>query len=123
MADNIVGKRIVLVDDSIVRGNTMAIIVRLLRDYGAKEVHLRIASPPLRHPCYMGINIPSVKELIAASRTVDEIAEKLGADSVAYLSVDGLKAAVQSGLRSTKTSVGHCTACLSNEYPVQIEEF
>jgi amidophosphoribosyltransferase len=121
MVDNIVGKRIILVDDSIVRGNTMAIIVRLLREYGASEVHLRIASPPLRHPCYMGINIPSVKELIAADRTVDQIAEKLGADSIKYLSVDGLKEAVQSGLRKTKSTVGHCTACLTNEYPVPIE--
>jgi amidophosphoribosyltransferase len=69
----------------------------------------------------MGINIPSVKELIAADRTVEEIAEKLGVDSLQYLSVDGLKAAVQNGLRGKKTSIGHCTACLTNEYPVPID--
>ncbi|KAI6187177.1 Amidophosphoribosyltransferase [Aphelenchoides besseyi] len=123
MAENVTGKRIILVDDSIVRGNTMRIIVRLLRDYGAKEVHLRIASPALRNPCFMGINIPNVNELIAANRTIDEISEKLGADSIAYLSVEGLEQAVQSGLHKKEAKhIGHCTACLTGLYPVPIEE-
>ncbi|CAD5221305.1 unnamed protein product [Bursaphelenchus okinawaensis] len=116
------GKRVILIDDSIVRGNTMATIVRLLKEYGATEVHLRIASPPLRHACYMGINIPSTKELIASNRTVDQICDLLGADSVKYLSVEGLKQAVQSGLRSRNAkSIGHCTACLTGDYPIPIE--
>jgi amidophosphoribosyltransferase len=101
----------------------MGIIVRLLRQQGAKEVHLRIASPPVRYACYMGINIPSSDELLASKfKTEKDIAEKLGADSVKYLSVEGLKKAVQIGIR-TKESVGHCTACLTGEYPVRITEF
>lgn len=101
---NFVGARIVLVDDSIVRGNTMQPIVKLLRDNGAKEVHIRIASPPVRHPCYMGINIPSREELIAAKKDVEDIRQHMGADSLAYLSVDGLKAAVDRALLATRAS-------------------
>ncbi|CAO4369875.1 unnamed protein product [Caenorhabditis nigoni] len=114
-------QRIVLVDDSIVRGNTMRTLVKMLRDAGAKEVHLRIASPPVKYPCFMGINIPTSQELIAAQKSIPEICEFVGADSVRYLSVDGLVSSVQKGIeRTTNFSPGHCTACLTGKYPVPI---
>ncbi|CAD6199022.1 unnamed protein product [Caenorhabditis auriculariae] len=116
------GKRIILVDDSIVRGNTMRIIVRMLKEAGAAQVHLRIASPPVRFPCFMGINIPTRGELLAANKSIEEIREFVGADSVKYLSVDGLQKAVQKGIeRNTTFDVGHCTACLTGDYPTQLE--
>ncbi|KHN72280.1 Amidophosphoribosyltransferase [Toxocara canis] len=119
---NVTGKRIVLIDDSIVRGNTMGIIVRLLKEHGAKEVHLRIASPPVKYPCFMGINIPSTKELIAANRSVDEISEEFGADSVRYLSIEGLQRAVVSGIkRQPNSEIGHCMACLTGQYPIDLD--
>ncbi|MDK2913679.1 MAG: amidophosphoribosyltransferase [Thermococcaceae archaeon] len=102
-------KRVVLVDDSIVRGTTMRRIVSLLRKAGAKEVHVRIASPPIRHPCYMGIDIPTRHELIAAFGSVEKVREAIGADSLAYLSVEGLIRAV--GKKDL------CLACLTGEYP------
>ncbi|NJE00489.1 amidophosphoribosyltransferase [Thermococcus sp. JdF3] len=103
------GKSVVLVDDSIVRGTTMKRIVAMLRKAGAREVHVRIASPPIRHPCYMGVDIPTRHELIAAFGSVEKVRESIGADSLAYLSVEGLKKAV--GRR------GLCLACLTGEYP------
>lgn len=103
------GKRVVLVDDSIVRGTTMRRIVSLLRKAGAKEVHVRIASPPIRHPCYMGIDIPTRHELIAAFGSVEKVRGAVGADSLAYLSVEGLIRAV--GKKDL------CLACLTGEYP------
>lgn len=108
------GKRVVIVDDSIVRGTTSGALVRLVREAGAKEVHLRIASPPLRHPCYYGIDIPKRSELVAAQMTTDEIAQRVGADSLAYLSFDGLYRAV--GARDR-----HCDACFSGNYRVSVE--
>ncbi|ELU03400.1 hypothetical protein CAPTEDRAFT_18069 [Capitella teleta] len=121
LTDNFQGKRIVIVDDSIVRGNTMGPIVRLLKNAGAKEVHIRIGSPPLRHPCYMGINIPTKEELIANKMSLDKLAKHLGADSVVYLSVEGLVEAVQSGVEKlTEQNTGHCTACLTGKYPVEL---
>ncbi|WP_456423401.1 amidophosphoribosyltransferase [Thermococcus sp.] len=103
------GKKVVLVDDSIVRGTTMRRIVTLLRNAGAKEVHVRIASPPIRYPCYMGIDIPTRHELIAAFGSIEKVRESIGADSLAYLSIEGLKRAV--GRRDL------CMACLTGEYP------
>ncbi|GFN81612.1 Amidophosphoribosyltransferase [Plakobranchus ocellatus] len=119
LVDNFKGKRIVLVDDSIVRGNTMSAIVGLLKRCGAKEVHIRVASPPVKYPCYMGINIPTREELIANRLTEDEIAKEFGADSVRYLSLEGLKKAVCEGLEENKQEWGHCTACLGGVYPVE----
>eukprot|EP00045_Choanoeca_perplexa_P012050 m.130033 g.130033 ORF g.130033 m.130033 type:complete len:222 (+) comp15867_c0_seq10:1064-1729(+) len=120
---NIVGKRVIIVDDSIVRGTTMGPIIKLLRDAGAKEVHIRVASPPLKHPCYMGINIPTRSELIANKKPLEELADYFGADSLAYLSLDGLKGAVQQDAKSDDPEgPAHCTACLSGEYPVEINE-
>jgi amidophosphoribosyltransferase len=90
--------RLVVVDDSIVRGNTMKRLVAALRHQGAKEIHLRSSSPPLRHPCYFGIDIPQEEELIAAGRSVEEIAAYIGVDSLGYLSTTGLGRALASDM-------------------------
>ncbi len=108
------GQRVIVVDDSIVRGTTSKALVGILREAGAREVHFRVASPPLRHPCYYGIDIPTREELIAARLSVPEIREFLGADSVGYLSFDGLYRAV--GKRDQ-----HCDACMSGNYRVPLE--
>lgn len=105
------GKRVVIVDDSLVRGTTSRKIVKMLRRAGAKEVHVRIASPPTAWPCYYGVDTPSRSELIAASHTIEEIARHITADSLGYLSLEGLLEAV--GERH-----GHCHACFSGAYPV-----
>ncbi len=107
------GKSVVLVDDSVVRGTTMGKIVRALKDKGAREVHVRIASPPVKAPCYMGIDFPTKDELIASRYKENELAELWNADSVGYLSVEGLKEAV--GLRD-----GLCMACFTGVYPFEI---
>ncbi|XP_017140762.1 amidophosphoribosyltransferase [Drosophila miranda] len=127
LSENVAGERLVLIDDSIVRGNTIGPIIKLLRDAGAREVHIRIASPPLQYPCYMGINIPTREELIANKLNADQLARHVGADSLAYLSVAGLVQAVQLKQQSADIgdgdgkgkgkAMGHCTACLTGEYP------
>jgi amidophosphoribosyltransferase len=114
------GKRVILIDDSIVRGTTSKKIVRLVRNAGAKEVHMRISCPPTISPCYYGVDTPSKKQLIAANKSVEEIREFIGADSLAYLSMNGLKAACEDGVRTT-----YCTACYTGDYPtdwVGVEE-
>ncbi|XP_046691860.1 amidophosphoribosyltransferase [Silurus meridionalis] len=132
LTDNFAGKRVVLIDDSIVRGNTISPIIKLLKEAGATEVHIRVASPPIRFPCYMGINIPTKEELIANKPEFKDIANYIGATSVRYLSVEGLVTAVQSGIESNEkeqissgskasTKLGHCTACLTGKYPVELE--
>jgi amidophosphoribosyltransferase len=103
------GKRVVVVDDSLVRGTTSRGLVNMLREAGAKEVHFRLASPPVRHPCFYGIDMPTKAELIAANRTTEEIAAYLGVDSLGYLSQEGMLDAV-SGAGS------FCTACFSGDY-------
>ena len=108
----VAGKRLVVVDDSIVRGNTTRQIVEMLRDAGAAEVHLRISSPPIKHPCHYGIDMSTREEMIAHGRTVDEVAAELGADSLHYLSLASVYEAV-GGSRAT-----HCDACFSGEYPL-----
>ncbi len=108
----VAGKRIVVVDDSIVRGNTTRQIVQMLRDAGASEVHMRISAPPIRHPCHYGIDMSTREEMIAHGRTVAEVAEELGADSLAYLSLEGVYEAVAGGRES------HCDACFSGVYPL-----
>jgi len=107
-------KRIIMVDDSIVRGNTSGPIITLLRRAGATEVHMRVASPPIRYPCFMGVDMATRDELIAARMEVDEIARHLGVDSLGYLSLEGLKETVEQG------RTGHCLACFSGEYPVPV---
>ena len=106
------GKRIIMVDDSIVRGTTSPAIVKLLRDAGAAEVHMRAASPPIRHPCFMGVDMSTHDELIAANKSVSQIAEHLQVDSLGYLSVDGLLEAVDACGR------GYCDACFTGRYPL-----
>jgi amidophosphoribosyltransferase len=106
------GKRLVVVDDSIVRGNTTRQIVQMLRDAGALEVHLRISAPPIRHPCHYGVDMSTREEMVAHDRSVEEIAAELGCDSLAYLSLDGVYGAVD-GER-----VHHCDACFSGDYPL-----
>ncbi len=108
------GQRVVLIDDSIVRGTTSRKIVRMVREAGAAEVHVRISSPPTSWPCYYGIDTPRRKELIAAQKSLEEIREFVEADSLAYLSVDGLLRSL-SGPRES-----YCTACWSGNYPVSI---
>ena len=108
------GKRIAVVDDSIVRGTTSRKIVKMLRDAGAAEVHLRISSPPTSWPCFYGIDTPTREELIASRHTPEEIARYVTADSLGYLSVEGLRDAVGGG-------DGFCDACFSGEYPVPVE--
>lgn len=140
LSDNFKDKRIVLIDDSIVRGNTISPIIKLLKESGAREVHIRVASPPIRYPCFMGINIPTKEELIANKPEFEHLAEYLGANSVVYLSVEGLISSVQ-GITFKKQKVkkndimiqengtglecfektGHCTACLTGKYPVELD--
>lgn len=108
------GKRVVLVDDSIVRGTTMRRIVQMLREAGAAEVHVRIGSPPIVSPCYLGIDMNTRKQLVAANHTVPEIRELIGADSLAYISLDGLQDAIGHEPRDL------CTGCLTGIYPVEI---
>jgi amidophosphoribosyltransferase len=108
------GQRVVLIDDSIVRGTTSRKIVRMMREAGAAEVHLRISSPPTAWPCYYGIDTPRRRELIAAQKSLAEIRDFVGADSLAYLSVDGLLSAV-GGEGAT-----YCTACWTGDYPVAV---
>ncbi|KAJ8918035.1 hypothetical protein NQ315_011491 [Exocentrus adspersus] len=118
LSGNVKGKRVILIDDSIVRGNTIGPIIKLLRNAGATEVHVRVASPPLLYPCYMGINIPTREELIANRMQAKALARHVEANSLEYLSIEGLIKAVRSDIKSKSTHrVGHCTACLSGIYP------
>jgi amidophosphoribosyltransferase len=106
------GKRVVLLDDSLVRGTTSRKIVKMVKAAGASEVHLRISCPPTISPCFYGVDTPSRAELIASTHTIDEIRKYVGADSLAYLSLDGLRSAVDTGHRS------YCTSCYTGVYPV-----
>lgn len=110
---NIEGKRVVIVDDSIVRGTTSRRLVELLRRAGAREVHFRAASPMVKHPCYFGIDTSSRGQLIGAQMSVKEIAEQIGADSLGYLSIDGL-------LKSLEENKGFCLGCFNGIYPVSV---
>jgi amidophosphoribosyltransferase len=112
MPEVVRGKRIVVVDDSIVRGNTTRQIVQMLREAGAAEIHLRISAPPIRHPCHYGIDMSTRAEMVAHERSVDEVARELGCESLAYLSLDGVYEAIRS---SPET---HCDACFTGYYPL-----
>ena len=113
IVENLRGQRVVVVDDSIVRGTTTPRIVKLVRDAGAREVHLRITSPPIVHPCYLGVDMATYAELIAANRTVPEICERLGADSLGYLSIENLVAS------TGRDRTDFCLGCLNGRYPSQ----
>ena len=108
------GKRVILIDDSIVRGTTSRKIVRMVRNAGAREVHMRISCPPTISPCFYGVDTPSKKQLIAANKSVEEIRQYIGADSLAYLSLEGMKQACGEGETPT-----YCTACYTGKYPTQ----
>jgi amidophosphoribosyltransferase len=108
------GKRIVLIDDSIVRGNISRKTVQMLRDAGAAEIHMRISSPPMTHSCFYGIDTPTRKELIASDHTVEEIRQWIGVDTLGYLSETGLRRATSS------QQGGICTACFTGNYPVPV---
>ncbi|MBN1558977.1 amidophosphoribosyltransferase [candidate division KSB1 bacterium] len=110
------GRRVVVVEDSIVRGTTMKQLVKLIRQAGAKEVHVRVSSPPIISPCYYGMDFPSKGELIASKKTVKEIGEFLDCDSLAYLSIEKLLDSV------SHENGGYCTACFTGDYPIEIEE-
>jgi amidophosphoribosyltransferase len=103
-------KSIVLIDDSIVRGTTMRQLIEMLRNAGAKAVHVRISSPPFLYPCYYGTDVPTAKQLIASHHSCDEVCKNIGADSLEYLSIEDFSAMVG--------NLPLCTACFTNEYPV-----
>ena len=116
LKDALQGKRIIIVDDSIVRGTTSKKIVKTLRDAGATEVHMRISSPPVTHPCFYGIDTDNQNQLIAATKSVKEIEERIGVDTLAYLTWEGM-------LEATQENTNHfCSACFTGDYPVSIPE-
>jgi amidophosphoribosyltransferase len=115
LLENIRHKRLVVVDDSIVRGTTQAQIVTMLKRGGASEVHLRIAAPPIKHPCHLGVDFPTRGELLASSREIDEIADFVGADSLGYLSKEGLLRAVGT------TENRNCMACFTGNQPIPVQ--
>jgi len=114
------GKRVVVVDDSIVRGTTSRKIVDMIRGAGAREVHMRISSPPTKGPCHYGIDTPTREDLLASSRTVDQIREFVGADSLGYLSLEGLHESVNGAGNGPRE--GFCNACFSDDYPITIQQ-
>ncbi|MGG1662630.1 amidophosphoribosyltransferase [Brevibacillus sp. NRS-1366] len=113
------GKRVVMIDDSIVRGTTSNRIVRMLREAGAKEVHVRISSPPVMNSCFYGIDTSTRDELIAATKSIEEIRQIIEADSLSFLSVEGMIEAI--GRQDSDPNKGHCLACFTGEYPTEIE--
>jgi amidophosphoribosyltransferase len=116
LRDNIKGKRLIVVDDSIVRGTTTRQIIQLLREAGATEVHFRVSSPPYRWPCFYGLDTGKRADLLAADMSVGEISDYLGVDSLAYLDLDRLVAATGS------SSDSFCTACFSGNYPTSVPD-
>jgi amidophosphoribosyltransferase len=112
--ENVLDKRVVMIDDSIVRGNTMGPLIKLLKNAGAQEVHVAITCPPIAHPCFMGVDMGRHEDLIAHKRTVDEIRDHVGADSLYYLSVDGMMSAIQ-------REDGFCQACFTGQYPISVD--
>jgi amidophosphoribosyltransferase len=120
VSETLRGKRVVVIDDSIVRGTTSRKIIKMVRDAGASEVHMRISSPPTQWPCFYGMDFPSRSELVASSHTVDEIARYITADSVGYLTIDGLLGAVTESGGTLKKPDDFCAACFSGIYPIPL---
>ena len=112
IAEAVRGKSVIMVDDSIVRGTTCANIIKMLKKAGAKEVHVRISSPPFLHPCYFGTDVPSNEQLIAHSHTTEQIREMIGADSLGYMEVEKLKDMVG--------DLAFCDACFTGNYPMEV---
>jgi amidophosphoribosyltransferase len=114
VVETIRDKRVVMVDDSIVRGNTTGPLIQLLRNAGAREVHVRISSPPIRHPCFLGVDMGTYEELIAAHQTVEEIRAYVGADSLVYLTLDRM-------MKAIGREDGYCNACFTGHYPISAQ--
>jgi amidophosphoribosyltransferase len=114
MREAVAGKRIIIIDDSIVRGTTSDRIVRMLRDAGAKEVHMRVSSPPFLYPCYFGTDVPAREQLIAYNRTIEEIRNVIGADSLAYLGLERLP--------DLADGMDICSGCFTGKYPLDPPE-
>lgn len=112
------GKRVVMVDDSIVRGTTSKRIVTMLKEAGAKEVHVVISSPSIKHPCFYGIDTSTKEELIASDKSVEEIRELIGADSLTFLSVEGMIEAI--GRKEEGGTSGYCLGCFTGNYPTEL---
>jgi amidophosphoribosyltransferase len=112
--ENVLNKRVIMIDDSIVRGNTTGPLIRLLRNAGATEVHVAITCPPITHPCFMGVDMGRREDLIAHNRSVDEIRRIVEADSLTYLSLDGM-------MRAVGRTEGYCHACFSGHYPIEVD--
>ena len=113
LAENLAGKRVVMIDDSIVRGTTSGPLVQLLREAGAREVHLRITCPPITHPCHFGVDMGTYDELISHHHAVDELRDLIGCDSLQFLSLDGM-------MRAIGRLEGYCNACFTGDYPIEI---
>jgi amidophosphoribosyltransferase len=111
--ENVLNKRVVMIDDSIVRGNTMGPLIKLLRNAGAQEVHVAITCPPIKHPCFMGVDMGRHEDLIAHKRSVDEIRRLVDADSLTYLSLEGM-------MRAVNRTEGYCQACFTGMYPIPV---
>jgi len=120
LESNLAGQRVVLIDDSIVRGNTAGPLVTLLREGGAAEVHVRVSSPPVRHPCFMGIDMADSDDLIGSIKDVEAIRAHIGADSLAYLSQDGMMRAIAA---ANGAGDAHCNACFSGDYPINLNGY
>ena len=108
------GKRVIIVDDSIVRGTTTPHVVNLVKKAGAKEIHFRVCAPPIRHPCHLGVDMASYRELLAANKSVEEIRQFVGADSLGFLSIEGLK-------RAAGADRPHCTGCFTGNHPIPVQ--
>ncbi len=117
MKSDVCGKRVVIIDDSIVRGTTCRRLIQILRRAGAKEVHFRVSSPPVKFPCYFGIDTPCRADLISSSHNVDEVCKEIGADSLAFISIDGMFEALK---ECCPESYGYCKGCFTGEYPIPV---
>ena len=115
LAENLAGKRVVMIDDSLVRGTTAGPLVKLVRDAGATEVHMRITCPPITHACHFGVDMGHDGDLMAARLTVPEMCAQIGADSLAFLSLEGM-------MRAIDSESGYCNACFTGRYPIAVEE-
>ncbi len=114
LAENVAAKRVILIDDSIVRGNTMSQLVSMVREAGAREIHLRITCPPIQHPCYMGVDMATYDELIAHRMSIAEMRQHFGVDSLAFLSLEGM-------MRAIGRAGGYCNACFTGRYPLPLQ--
>jgi amidophosphoribosyltransferase len=120
LSENLAGKRVVMIDDSLVRGTTAGPLVKLLRDAGATEVHVRITCPPITHACHFGVDMGHDGDLMAARLRVDEIRELIGADTLAFLSLEGMMRAIEPEHDGSET--GYCNACFTGRYPMPVDE-